>query len=236
MVRDRELSRHVRAAPVRLRASGVAVTGSTAGRRRGSAALVGRTATALAGDPKAPWLLGRAAGITAYLLLVLLTATGLVLAHPAAARLRAPHPVTRLRLHAWLAAFTLAFVVLHVVALATDRYAHVGWAGALLPLASAVPAAAGDVRRAGPVVGARRGRHRGPRRPRRRPLVVARAPGRGRSLVLVWAHAVLAGSDTGALLALYAVTGAVVAALGVARHTARITARLRRGPEGAAPA
>jgi hypothetical protein len=199
----------------------VAVAGSTLGAAL-SAALVGRTVTALAGDPKAPWLLGRAAGITAYLLLVLLTATGLVLAHPAAARLRRPHPVTRLRLHAWLAAFTLAFVALHVVTLATDRYAHVGWAGALLPLASAyrpLPVTFGVLGLwsglAAGVTAALAGRGAGRWWWRVHQIAVA-------SLVLVWAHAVLAGSDTGALLALYAVTGVAVAALGLARHAARI--------------
>lgn len=205
----------------------LAIGGSTVGAAL-SAALGGRTVTALAGDPKAPWLLGRSAGITAYLLLVLLTATGLVLAHPAAARLHRPHPVTRVRLHSWLAAFTLVFVALHVVALATDRYAHVGWAGALLPLASAyrpLPVTFG-------MLGLWSGLAAG---------VTAALAGRGAgrwwwrvhhvaaaSLVLVWVHAVLAGSDTGALLALYVVTGAAVAALGAARHTARLTARRAR--------
>ena len=123
-----------RPAPAARRAVGATV--ATALSCAVATAAAGWAATGLAGNQKAPWILGRAAGLTAYVLLTALVCTGLFLAHPAAARFRRPHPLLRLRLHAGLAAFTLAFLVLHVVVLATDRYAGVGWTGSVVPLAS----------------------------------------------------------------------------------------------------
>lgn len=212
--------------------AGVAVGAPAARRVLGTTALttavtglagaaVGRAVVAVAGDPKAPWILGRAAGLTAYALLVALVCSGLVLAHPAAAGFRRPHPVVRLRLHAGLAAFTLAFLVLHVVVLATDRYAGVGWGGSVVPFASGyrpLPVTLG-------VLAAYSGLLAG---------VTAGLAGRvtGRlwwpihrfstvCFVLVWFHGVLAGSDAAPLRALYAGSGVLVVALALARHLAR---------------
>jgi len=64
-------------------------------------------------------ILGRAAGITSYLLLVGLVLFGLVLSHPARARWRRPSSATRIRVHVSLSVFTLVFTVLHIVVLAT---------------------------------------------------------------------------------------------------------------------
>ncbi|MGZ4625420.1 MAG: hypothetical protein ACXV3S_03845, partial [Kineosporiaceae bacterium] len=163
---------------------------------------------------------GRAAGLTSYLLLVLLVAVGLVLAHPRRALVRRPSPLTRLRLHAGLAAFTLVFTVLHVVVLATDRYAGVGLAGSIVPMASSyrpLPVTLG-------VLGAWSGLVSG---------ITAALAGRlgGRlwwpvhrvaaaALALVWFHAVLTGSDTAALEGLYIGTGAIVVLLAIWRETA----------------
>ena len=61
---------------------------------------------------------------------------GLVLSHPWRTRWRTPSTPARIRVHVSLAVFTLAFLVLHIVVLATDSYAKVGWWGALLPMAS----------------------------------------------------------------------------------------------------
>ena len=105
--------------------------------QRGRQRVAGRhAAVAVSGNRNAPWIIGRAAGLSAYLLLVLLVATGLVLSHPGRARLRRPRPATRIRLHVSLAVFTLALTVLHVVVLATDSYAGVGWRGTLVPMGS----------------------------------------------------------------------------------------------------
>ena len=119
------LSRGVRA--VVLLIAVVASTGLTA-------ALIGSAAKRVAGDRMAPWILGRAAGICSYLLLVVLVLTGMLLSHPWRTRVRRPNTATRIRVHVALAAFTLVFTALHVIVLATDSYAGVGWWGALLPL------------------------------------------------------------------------------------------------------
>lgn len=172
------------------------------------------------------WVLARASGVTSYVLLLALVLTGLGLAHPWAARLVRPRPTTRLALHASLATFTLVFTVLHVVVLATDEWAQVGWRGALLPMASTyrpVPVTLGVLALwAGLVTG-----------------LTARWAGRvgGRVwwpvhkaaagvFVLVWVHSVLTGTDTPALLGFYLGTGALVVAFGVSRYLARTPADL----------
>jgi hypothetical protein len=201
-----------------------------------SAWLIGRGIVAVAGNRQGPWILGRAAGVTSYLLLVTLVAFGLVLSHPWRTRLTRPSTATRIRVHVSLAVFTLAFLVLHVVVLATDSYAGVGLRGSLLPMAATyrpMPVTLG-------VLGAYAGL-----------LAGGTAAFAGRvtarvwwpihkvaavSLVLVWAHGVLAGSDTGALLALYLVTGALVAVLALSRYGARTPGdrveELTRGRQG----
>ena len=99
-------------------------------------------------------------------------------------------------MHVSLAVFTLAFTALHVVVLATDSYAGVGWRGALVPMAATyrpVPVTLG-------VIGVYAGLLAG---------LTAALAGRvtariwwpihkvaALSLVLVWVHGVLAGSDT----------------------------------------
>jgi predicted ferric reductase len=189
-----------------------------------SAWLIGRGVVAVAGNQQAPWILGRAAGVTSYLLLLALVALGLLLSHPWRARVTWPSTATRIRLHVSLAVFTLAFLVLHVVVLATDSYAGVGWRGTLVPMGASyrpLPVTLG-------VVGAYAGLLAG---------LTAALAGRvtarvwwpihkiaAVSLVLVWVHAVLAGSDTRLLLGLYLVTGAAVAVLALSRYAARTPA------------
>jgi hypothetical protein len=182
--------------------------------------LLGRAAAAVSGDHNAPWIVGRASGITAYLLLVGVTALGLVLAHPWRSRMRGPSSVTRIRVHAVLASFTLAFTVLHIVVLATDRYVAVGWAGALLPMGAGyrpVPVTLGVLGLyAGLVSGATA-------------ALAGRIAARvwwplhkvsAMALVLVWLHGLLAGSDAVALLVMYLVSGVAVLALAISRYVA----------------
>lgn len=166
------------------------------------------------------WVLGRAAGLASYVLLVLLVASGLLLAHPWARGLRRPTASTRLALHSALATFTLAFTALHVVALAVDPWAQVGWRGAVLPMVSGyrpVAVTLGVLALwAGLITG-----------------ITARFAGRllGRawwpihkvaavSLGLVWMHGVLAGSDVGALRGFYLASGLAVLGLAVTRYAA----------------
>lgn len=175
---------------------------------------------AVRGADAVPWVLARASGVTSYVLLLALVTTGLVLAHPWARHLQRPTPATRMVVHASLATFTLAFTVLHVVVLATDPWAQVGWRGVLLPMASVyrpVPVTLGVLAVwAGLITG-----------------VTARWAGRiGRAwlpvhrvalavFALVWAHGVLAGTDTPALRGFYVATGAAVLGLAVSRYGAR---------------
>ncbi|HET9655691.1 MAG TPA: hypothetical protein VFP72_10080 [Kineosporiaceae bacterium] len=204
--------------PAPLRAGAVILAITAAG--AGTAWLLGRAAAAVSGNRQAPWIVGRASGITAYLLLLLVVMMGLVLAHPWRARLRRPSTVSRIRLHVVLTAFTLAFTVLHVVVLATDHYAGVGWRGALLPLGASfrpVPVTLGVIGLyAGLLAGATA-------------VLAGRLPARiwwplhkvsGLALLLVWVHGLTAGSDTPALLGLYAGGGLLVLLLAVSRYVA----------------
>jgi hypothetical protein len=201
-----------------------------------SAALVGRAFAGVSGNHNAPWILGRAAGITSYLLLVALVALGLVLSHPWRTRFARPSAATRIRVHIGLAVFTLAFTALHVVVLATDSYAGVGLRGSLVPMAATyrpLPVTFG-------VIGLYAGLLAG---------VTAALAGRitariwwpihkvaAVSLVLVWAHGVLAGSDTRVIVLLYLTTGLVVVLLALSRYAARTPAdrveELTEGPSG----
>jgi hypothetical protein len=169
----------------------------------------------------ATWVLGRAAGVASYVLLLLLVITGLVLSHPWARHLRLPSPRTRITIHAGLSLFTLVFVVLHLVVLALDPWAKVGWIGALLPMASEyrpVAISLGVLALwAGVITGVSArfaghfmGRHWWP--------IHKVAAG---LLVMVWAHSIFAGSDVYALTAFYVATGLIVVALAVTRYSAR---------------
>ncbi|CAB4954553.1 unannotated protein [freshwater metagenome] len=181
--------------------------------------LIGLAVSAVVGDRMAPWILGRAAGITSYLLLVGLVLFGLVLSHPHRARWRRPSVATRIRTHVSLSVFTLVFTVLHIVVLATDKYAGVGWWGSFVPMGSTyrpLPVTLG-------VIGLYSGLLAG---------ITAALAGRIArrvwwpihkiaiiSLLLVWLHGVLAGIDTPAMLSLYVVTGVAVLVLAVSRYT-----------------
>lgn len=199
---------------------GIATIAAASAAGWSTAWLLGRAAQAVSGNRQAPWIVGRASGITAYVLLVAVVAMGLVLAHPWRTRIRRPSTVSRIRAHAILASFTLAFTVLHVVVLATDHYAGVGWRGALLPLGASyrpVPVTLG-------VIGLYAGLLSG---------VTASLAGRiaarvwwplhkvsAGALILVWAHGLLAGSDSSALRMLYLATGAGLMIMAVSRYTA----------------
>lgn len=179
---------------------------------------------AVNGSSPVAWVFARASGVTSYLLLVALVATGLLQSHPWSRGIRRPSARTRLSMHVSLATFTLVFTVLHVVVLATDPWAHVGWRGAVLPMASAyrpVPVTLGVIALwAGLVTG-----------------VTARLAGSvaariwwpvhkvaAAALVLVWAHSVLAGTDVVGLRGFYVATGFAVLGLALTRYSARTPA------------
>ena len=122
-----------------------------------------------------------------------------------------------------LATFTLVFITLHVVVLALDDYAGVGWSGVVLPLGAEyrpLPVTLGWL---GLYAGLLAG-------------LTARFAGRlGRlwwpihhtTLVIyaaVWAHGVLAGTDSAALWFWYAGSALLVVATAISRY---MTPRLR---------
>jgi hypothetical protein len=184
--------------------------------------LVGTMAVAVSGNRNAPWIIGRAAGLSAYLLMVLLVATGLVLSHPGRARLRRPRPATRIRLHVSLAVFTLALTVLHVVVLATDSYAGVGWRGTLVPMGSTyrpVPVTLGVIALYAGLLAGLTAELSGRRIAARVWWPVHKVA--AIALLLAWGHGVLAGIDSPLLLWLYLSTGSAVLVLAGWRYTAR---------------
>lgn len=167
-----------------------------------------------------PWITGRALGLASYVCLAGLVALGILWRHPWRARLGL-HPESLLRAHAVLGTSTVVLVLGHVVSLASDRYAGVGWLGAVVPGLSRyrpgavalgvvavflLLAVAGTARLAGRL-GTRHWRsfHR-----------LA-----GATFVLVWFHGVLAGTDTAPLRALYVASAAILLLLVVSRALAR---------------
>ncbi len=160
------------------------------------------------------WLGSRAAGITALLLLTFEVVIGLVLSHPTnKSTWRLSKRLFPWHEHVWV--FTLAFVVVHVVSIAVDRFANVGWLGALVPGMSAyrsVPVAIGTIALYALLLTGLTARvtkllpagwwlklHR-------LAIVV---------LALAWAHGMLAGTDTLSAAPVYAASfGAVVVAAG----------------------
>jgi hypothetical protein len=179
-----------------------------------------------------PWIVGRGLGLSAYVALTGLTAVGLWMRHPWRLRWPLLHPETVLRLHATLAASTVVLVAGHLVSLASDRYAGVGWRGALLPGASvyrSIPVAIGVAAFWAMLAVAASAR-------------LGAALLRGRWLLVhqlsmpifaaVFVHGVLAGTDTVALRAAYAATGLAIAGLWVTR---RLAAPVLNSPSARAP-
>jgi predicted ferric reductase len=186
-----------------------------------------------AADPRTvemrPWIAARALGITAYLLLALEVGLGLVLSHP---RNSAEWRKTRqvLPWHEMVTAFTAAFLILHIVLLAIDPFANVGIVGALVPGFSPfrpVAIGLGTVALYALIFTAATARWT-----RLLPagwwLKVHRVA--AVTFLLTWMHAVLAGTDGGALAPLYLATGLPIL-VGVAHRS--WTARSR--PQRPAP-
>jgi hypothetical protein len=155
--------------------------------------------------------------MTALVLLTFQVVTGLVLSHPTnKATWKLSKRLFPWHEHAWV--FTLAFVAVHVVALASDRFANVGWLGALVPGLSeyrSVPVALGTLALYALLLTGLTARvtrllptgwwlklHR---------LSLA-------VLVLGWSHGVLAGTDARDLEPVYLVTFGAVAAAAAYRY------------------
>jgi predicted ferric reductase len=170
------------------------------------------------------WLAARAAGVMALVLVSLEVALGLVLSHPTN---KSTWKLSK-RLFPWhehVFVFTLAFIAVHVVSLAVDRFAGVGWLGAFVPGLSTyrtVPVALGTLGLYALLITGITARvtnllpagwwlklHR-------LSLVV---------LILGWSHGMLAGTDSDDLRPLYLVTFGVVAAAAAYRYWVARAAR-----------
>lgn len=158
-----------------------------------------------------PWLAARALGVTAYLLLTLEVGLGVILSHP--------HNSSRWHKtkqvfpwHELVTVFLGAFLALHIALLAVDEYAKVGWVGALVPGLSEYrpPAiAVGSVAMYALLFTALTAKWT-KLLPAGWWLKVHRFT--AVAFLLAWAHAVLAGTDGGALTPLYVATGLPVLA------------------------
>ena len=82
------------------------------------------------------WILGRSSGITALIMLWAASVLGLLVSHPNSHSWTWMQFVTRLRLHIGFSVFAILITIVHLVSLALDQFVDVGWAGALIPMAS----------------------------------------------------------------------------------------------------
>ncbi len=163
------------------------------------------------------WLVGRATGITSYLLLTGLVALGLILSHPTN---QSTWKLSR-RVFPWhenLFVFVVAFLAAHVVSLILDPFAGVGTAGALVPGLSAyrsVPVALGTLGLYATLVSGVSARWTrllpsGAWLKLHRFALIA--------WILAWTHGLLSGTDGTALVPLYAGTGVLVVFAGAYRY------------------
>ena len=163
------------------------------------------------------WLGSRAAGLMALVLLTIEVVLGLVLSHPTnKSTWRLSKRLFPWHEHIWV--FTVAFIVVHIVSIATDRFANVGWLGVLVPGLSeyrTVPVAIGTLALYAMLITGLTARmtrllpagwwlklHR---------LSLA-------VLGLAWAHGMLAGTDTFDAIAVYGGTFIAVALAATYRY------------------
>jgi len=161
------------------------------------------------------WLAARATGITAYLILTFVVATGLILSHPIN---RSTWKLSK-RIFPWhenLFVFLVAFLVAHIVSIILDPYAGVGVAGSFIPGLSSyrsIPVALGSLALYSLLISGLTARYT-KWLPRGMWLKLHRL-----SIVvwgLSWGHGILAGADTEAMALMYVGTGLVI--LGAAAY------------------
>ncbi|MDA8044036.1 MAG: hypothetical protein M0Z30_02185 [Actinomycetota bacterium] len=193
--------------------------------------LLGRGVAPATSSRMFPWIVARATGIGAYLVLAAIAVTGLLFRRPVrpASMVR---PETFFRFHVYLAPALMALLVAHVSALLADQWAGVPIRALVVPNGATYRPGAvtygviaaylmlvlvGSAALAG-------------RRPLGRhwvPFHKLAYP----AFALVWVHGVLAGSDTARLAWLYVVSGVAVIAAAVwaaLRHPLTGTAGVTR--------
>jgi methionine sulfoxide reductase heme-binding subunit len=163
------------------------------------------------------WLVARASGITAYLVLTFVVAIGLILSHPIN---KSTWKLSK-QLFPWhenLFIFVVAFLVAHIVSIVLDPYAGVGIAGSFVPGLSSfrsVPVALGTLGLYALLITGLTARYT-KLLPAGTWLKIHRL-----SIVvwaLAWGHGILAGTDSGALGPLYVVTGLGILAAAAYRY------------------
>ena len=163
------------------------------------------------------WLAGRATGVTAYILLTLLVALGLVLSHPVN---QSTWKLSK-RLFPWhenLFVFVVAFLAAHVVSIVLDPYAGVGVQGTFVPGLSSyrsVPVALGSLAMYALLVTGLTARYT-KLLPTGWWLKLHRLS--LGAFVLAWTHGILAGTDSDAFRPLYVVSGVIVVGAAAYRY------------------
>jgi len=165
------------------------------------------------------WLAARATGIVTFLLLTFQICLGLILSHPTnKSTWKLSKRIYPWHEHLWV--FVMAFLLVHIVSIVLDPYAKVTVAGALIPGLSeyrSSPVALGTMALYAFLLTAITARYT-KLLPAGVWLTIHRL-----SLfvfVLVWLHAVLAGSDSAELGLLYVGTGLAVVFSGAYRYWA----------------
>jgi predicted ferric reductase len=218
--------------PIRLSGRGIVV----------AAALVG-LAIVLATDQIVPassahqaqlrvWLASRAAGLVALVLLAFQVVVGLLISHPEnKATWKLSKTLFPWHEHVWL--FVLAFLATHVVSIAIDPFAGVGIGGVVVPGLSeyrSAPVAVGTIALYALLVTGLTARF------------TRLLPGGAWLTIhrlalgvfgLAWVHAVAAGTDSVALVAVYVALGGMVLAAAAYRYW---VSRVRRPGHASSPA
>ena len=165
------------------------------------------------------WLAARAAGIVTFLLLTFQICVGLILSHPTnKSTWKLSKRIFPWHEHVWV--FVMAFLLVHIVSIVLDPYAKVTIIGALIPGLSEYRSSAvaiGTMALYAFLVTAVTARYT-----KLLPAGVWLKLHRLSLIVwaLAWLHSVLAGTDSGAFLALYVVTGLAVVVSGGYRYWA----------------
>jgi predicted ferric reductase len=165
------------------------------------------------------WLAARATGIVTFLLLTFQICLGLILSHPTnKSTWKLSKRIYPWHEHLWV--FVMAFLLVHIVSIVLDPYAKVTVAGALIPGLSeyrSSPVALGTMALYAFLLTAITARYT-----KLLPAGVWLTIHRLSLIVfvLVWLHAVLAGSDSAELGLLYVGTGLAVVFSGAYRYWA----------------
>jgi len=171
------------------------------------------------------WYTGRALGIAGYIALFALVALGLLIRHPWSLRHKILHGEARLKAHATLGIATVVLILGHLAFLASDRYAGLGWLGALVPgRAHYRPVAVGlGVAAFETMIAISLTARFAGRRGTRHWLMIHRLA--IVTFAMAWLHGVAAGTDTASLRPLYVATGSVVAVLFASRFVEGLATR-----------